>query len=291
MAAALNVTLRYNSQMEDRRNEAVSERIARLRIELQELEPKIWRRIDMPLSTTLEALHEAIQMTMGWTFSHLWEFDIDGRCYGDPSFREFDDEPPIYKAKGLRLGVVISRGVERFVYTYDYGDNWRHDVIVEEVRDGDPDREYPAFVDGARRCPPEDVGGPDGFMDFLEAVLDPAHEQHRDMIRWYGGPFDPIGFDEERARFCMENMVRRRRGPLASHRSGSRRRPDGFMDFLEAVLDPAHEQHRDMIRWYGGPFDPIGFDEERARFCMENMVRRRRGPLASHRSGSRRRKR
>ena len=119
--------------MEDRRNGAVSERVARLRIELQELEPKIWRRIDMPLSTTLEALREAIQMTMGWTFSHLWEFDIDGRCYGDPSFREFDDEPPIYKAKGLRLGTVISRGVERFVYTYDYGDNWRHDVIVEEV--------------------------------------------------------------------------------------------------------------------------------------------------------------
>ena len=208
---------------EDRRNGAVSERIARLRIELQELEPKIWRCIDMPLSTTLDALHDAIQMTMGWTFSHLWEFDIDGCCYGDPSFREFDDEPPIYKAKGLRLGVLIAPGVERFVYTYDYGDNWQHDVIVEEVRDGDPDREYPAFVDGARRCPPEDVGGPHGFMDFLEALLDPAHEQHRDMVRWYGGPFDPIGVDEERARFGMENMARRRRGPLASHRTGSRR--------------------------------------------------------------------
>ena len=112
----------------------------------------------------------------------------------------------------------------RIVYTYDYGDNWRHDVIVEEVRDGAPDRDYPAFVDGARRCPPEDVGGPHGFMDFLEAVLDPAHEQHGDMVRWYGGPFDPISFDEERARFCMENMVRRRRSPVASHRSGSRRR-------------------------------------------------------------------
>ena len=70
-----------------------------------------------------------------------------------------------------------------------------------------------------------------------------------------------------------------------------RYKPEGVMDFLEAVLDPAHEHHRDMVRWYGGPFDPIGFDEERARFCMENMVRRRRGPLASHRNGSRRRKR
>ena len=147
----------------------MSERIARLRIELQDLETRIWRRIDMPLSATLEALHEAIQMTMGWTFSHLWEFDLDGRCYGDPEI------------------------------------------------------EYPAFVDGARRCPPEDVGGVDGFMDFLEAVLDPGHEEHRDMVRWYGGPFDPSGLDEERARFGMENMARRRRGPLASHRSGSRR--------------------------------------------------------------------
>ena len=120
----------------------VSERIARLRIELQELEPKIWRRIDMPLSTTLEALHEAMQMTMGWTFSHLWEFQIDGRSYGDPSFREFDDEPVICKAKGLRLGTAIACGADRFVHFYDYGENWHHEVIVEEVRDGDPDMEY-----------------------------------------------------------------------------------------------------------------------------------------------------
>ena len=75
----------------------MSERIARLRIELQELEPKIRRRFDMPLSTTLDALYEAIQMTMGWTFSQLWASEIDSRCYGDSSFREFDDEPPVYK--------------------------------------------------------------------------------------------------------------------------------------------------------------------------------------------------
>ena len=67
----------------------------------------------MPLSTTMEALHEAIQMTMGRTFSHLWEIEIDGLSYGDPSFREFDDEPVIYKAKGLRLSAVIARGAVR----------------------------------------------------------------------------------------------------------------------------------------------------------------------------------
>ena len=100
---------------------------------------------------------------------------------------------------------------------------WRHDVIVEAVRDGDPDMEYPAFVERARRCPPEDVGGPHGFMDFLEAILDPAHDEHRAMLDRYGGRFDPSGFDEARARLGMENMARRRRDPLARHRSGSRR--------------------------------------------------------------------
>ena len=202
----------------------MSERIARLRIELQELEPKIWRRIDMPLSMTLEALHDAIQMTMGWTFSHLWEFDIDGRCYGDPSFREFDDEPAIYKAKGLRLGVLIARGVERFVYTYDYGDNWRHDVIVEEVRRRRPGHGVSSLRGrgpGAVRRRTSAVRT--GSWTFWRRSSIPAHEQHRDMVHWYGGPFDPIGLDEERARFGMENMARRRRGPLASHRTGSRR--------------------------------------------------------------------
>ena len=62
-------------------------------------------------------------------------------------------------------------------------------MIVEEVRDGDPDMEYPAFVDGAGRCPPEDVGGPDGFMDFLEAVPDSAHEQHRDIVLYFASRF------------------------------------------------------------------------------------------------------
>ena len=82
---ALLALLRADGRREGRRSGAVIERIGRLHIELQKLEPKIKRRFDMPLSTTLGALHEAIQMTLGWTFSHLWAFEIDGRCYGDSS--------------------------------------------------------------------------------------------------------------------------------------------------------------------------------------------------------------
>ncbi len=203
----------------------MSERIARLRVELQELEPKIWRRFDMPLSATLEAVHEAIQVTMGWTCSHLWQFEVGGRTYSDPIFREFDDGngPPLYSAKSLRLATVIDRGVNRFTYLYDFGDHWSHEVVVEGVGDGGSDIEYPAFVDGVRRCPPEDVGGQRGFMRFLEAILDPAHEEHREMLVWHDGPFDPFEVDEAQARSGLKCMARRRRGALASHRSGSRR--------------------------------------------------------------------
>ena len=190
----------------------MSEPIARLRIELRDLEPKIWRRIDMPLSSTLERLHEAIQIAMGWTFSHLWEFEVAGQRYGDPYFEPFGDEPRLFKARGLQLRTAIERGVDRLVYVYDMGDDWRHDVVVEEVRQGAPDEEYPALVDGARRCPPEDVGGIPGFLEFLGAVLDPAHEMHRETVEWHGGPFDPSGFDAERASLGLARMARRRRG-------------------------------------------------------------------------------
>ena len=109
---------------EGRRNGAVSERIARLRIELQELEPKIWQRIDMPLSTTLEALHEAIQMTMGWTFfaplgiRHRRPLPMVIRLSASSTTNRRST-----RRRACSLGTVIARGVERFVYTYDYGDN------------------------------------------------------------------------------------------------------------------------------------------------------------------------
>lgn len=97
-----------------------------------------------------------------------------------------------------------------------------HDVIVEEVRGGKEETEYPAFVDGARRCPPEDVGGTHGFMEFLEAVLDPGHEDHGRMTEWYGGPFDPEDIEEQEVRLVLGIYAGCRRGSLVSHRSGKR---------------------------------------------------------------------
>lgn len=199
------------------------EPIARIRIELRDIEPKIWRRVDMPLSSTLMALHDVIQVTMGWQDCHLFEFRIGDKIYGEPHPDDVMYERKIYRAKGLRLQDLIGRGVDHFLYVYDFGDNWQHDVIVEGVRDGEADVDYPVLVDGARRGPPEDVGSAPGFMDFIEAILDPAHEEHRRMLQWYGGPFDPADIDEKRVRRILRWFADRRRGPLNSHRSGRRK--------------------------------------------------------------------
>ena len=199
------------------------EPVARIRIELRDLEPKIWRRVDVPLSSTLEALHHIIQASFHWQDYHSYEFVVGDRVYGVPTDDDILSDRKTYKASALRLKTLVERAVNRFLYVYDFGDDWRHDVIVEEVRDGDEDTEYPAFVDGARRCPPEDVGGTDGFMEFLEAVLDATHEEHTRMMEWCGGAFDPEDIDEQQIRQVLGIYAGRRRGPLSSHRSGRRR--------------------------------------------------------------------
>ena len=139
------------------------ESIARILIELRDLQPRIWRRADVPASSTLIALHDIIQVAMGWSDAHLFEFRIGDKVYGEPDPDDILYERTVYRAKGLRLKSLIDRGVDRFEYVYDFGDNWIHDIIIEGVRDGEADVDYPAFVDGARRGPPEDVGGRDGF--------------------------------------------------------------------------------------------------------------------------------
>ena len=109
------------------------EPIAKIRIELQEIEPTVWRRIDVPLSSTLLALHDFVQFAFRWTDSHLFEFEIGDRRYGQPEYDRYADER-LYKAASIRLKTVIDRGIHQFLYVYDFGDNWRHDILIEDVR-------------------------------------------------------------------------------------------------------------------------------------------------------------
>lgn len=192
----------------------MTQQIARIRIDLEHLEPRIWRRVEVSLTTNLRSLHEVIQAVMPWENYHLYQFTVGDRVYGEPDPEDAIWGHKIYQAKGMRLGTLIGRGVSEFLYTYDFGDDWRHRITVESVGVADPALDYPVFIDGERCAPPEDVGGPPGFMDFLEAISKRSHPQHKDMVRWYGGPFHPSDFGAAGIAASLRAIAERRKVSL-----------------------------------------------------------------------------
>lgn len=167
------------------------ETVHQLRVAINEIDPPIWRRLQVPSRTTLAELHSVIQAAFGWWDYHLHDFNIRDVRYGTDDGEGWD--APVDERRA-RLDPLASPG-ESFTYTYDFGDFWQHSVEVEEVLAADPDQSYPRLVDGARARPPEDCGGPGGYAGVLEAVADPAHEEHESMLEWLGGPYDPEYFD------------------------------------------------------------------------------------------------
>ncbi|MBS7543040.1 plasmid pRiA4b ORF-3 family protein [Ancylobacter oerskovii] len=186
------------------------DRIACLKIELDDCQPTIWRRVEVPLTSSLKALHDVIQAVMPFQDYHLFEFRAGEQRFAipDPEWDSLRDRT--YSAKTLRLGALIDRGVTEFSYTYDFGDDWRHTITIETTTAADPARDYPRYLDGARRAPPEDVGGIPGFELFLEAIADPSHEEHDELMRWYGAPFDPALIDEDAIHTRIAKLARRR---------------------------------------------------------------------------------
>ena len=181
-------------------------RIYQLHIELDDIQPRIWRRLWVADTLTLAKLDRVIQAAMGWTNSHLHEFEIKGTRYGMLD-DEWPQDPPLLDDKRHRLGEVLGDDVVDFVYTYDFGDNWRHAVMVEKLLEPEEQTNtWPICLAGENACPPEDVGGIGGYMEFLEAVRNPAHPEHVAMWRWGGGPFDPRSFDINAANAAIRKL-------------------------------------------------------------------------------------
>ena len=163
-----------------------------LEIELEFIEPTIWRRVSVPDNYSLGDLHQVIQTAMGWHDCHLHCFDVDGIKYTFPSqLPEMDMEDE----STLRLADMIKSGTKCFLYEYDFGDSWEHIVLLEKILAPEPDVGYPVCIKGRRACPPEDVGGVWGYAEFLEAIKDPQHESYEMYVEWLGDDFDPAYFD------------------------------------------------------------------------------------------------
>ncbi len=189
-----------------------------LRIELKDVAPLVWRRVLVPDNWTFATLHHYLQWVMGWTDSHAHEFEIGAglvapdwwiqEAWSEEEARRYRDERRVSVA--AVVGELGPRG--EFEYRYDMGDDWAHRIVIEAAP---PSRvgglPLPVCVAGENACPPEDVGGPRGYAEFLAVLGDPRHEQYEDVARWLGGVFDPRGFDLNRINRDWRNAQRRRR--------------------------------------------------------------------------------
>ena len=163
--------------------------IIRLKVTLDDVEPPVLRRIEVPLAIRLDRLHSALQAAMGWTDSHLYEIRVRDVRWGvpDPDW----GDGPLDASKARLVEVLEETGAKTLKYLYDFGDGWEHTIKLERIAEAVPGLAYPRLTEARGRCPPEDVGGPWGYADFLEAITDPKHERHAEVAEWIGGPFDP----------------------------------------------------------------------------------------------------
>jgi hypothetical protein len=167
--------------------------IYQIKITLQDIQPPIWRRVLVSGAMTPADLHHVIQVVFGWWNYHLHEFIVGDVHYGmadlDDDFMQTSDENQV------QLHQIIPGAGFVFHYAYDFGDDWQHEVLVEELLPPDPAQQLPLCLGGERSRPPEDVGGIWGFADFLEAMADPENPEHDEYVEWIGGQFDPEAFD------------------------------------------------------------------------------------------------
>ena len=199
---------------------------AQILVTLEEIEPAVWRRLVVPYTFHLGQVHLVIQAAFGWLNYHLHMFESGGLEYVDPELvePEFEDEPRMFDEREVRLCDFRRGEPTAFTYVYDFGDDWRHRLEIEQLVTLAPAPRLATCVAGARARPPEDVGGPFGYENFLEIIRDPEHEEHQDMTVWAGGHFDPEWFDLE---LCDRDVRRALRAdrPLRWAQPRRRRRP------------------------------------------------------------------
>ena len=178
--------------MGPKREKSTNANVYQLKVTLKRIRPPIWRRIQVTGDTTLIDLHHVLQGTMGWFGGHLHQFIIGHEYYSEPDpwgGMDAIDE------REIRLDQIAPEEKFKFIYEYDFGDGWEHEILVEKILPADPDQDYPSCLKGKRACPPEDCGGPWGYAEMLEALGDPEHPEREMWVDWIGEDFDSEEFD------------------------------------------------------------------------------------------------
>ena len=177
----------------------------RLRIQLNRVDPVVWRRLLVPGTVKLAKLGQMLLAAMGWNNSHLHAFRVGDTSYGMQD--DDDDDFPDDEIDEQSVTVLQAlHDLHPFTFDYDFGDGWEHDVVIEELIHSDTGLKFAVCLDGERACPPDDVGGPGGYVAFLAAIADPGHEEHADLLEWVGGSFDPAAFDVAEANALLQKL-------------------------------------------------------------------------------------
>jgi hypothetical protein len=215
--------------------------IYQLKVQLRDIDPPIWRRVQVWEDTSLAQLHRIIQIVMGWEDCHLHDFVIGRRTYSVPDPDAAFNERKVMDERRARLNRLLVRVGTAFEYVYDFGDDWRHEMLLEAILLPEPPQQYPRCIAGRRCGPPEDAGGPPGYFNYVEALADTNHEEHETMLQWRG-PFDPEAFSIKRVNAILERTFRR---PRPKSLSGASRGPRLVRP---ARGSPATESTRKRIR-------------------------------------------
>jgi len=183
--------------------------IYQLKISLRGVsKPRVWRRVAVPADITLDLLHEVIIGAMGWHGGHLHVFSAGWEEYGRP-----DPEVGLEHADeaAVRLPELLSVPGDKLRYTYDFGDDWAHDILLEKVLPETPENTYPCCMAGKGRRPPEDCGGVWGYADLKDILADPGHEEHQDMLDWLclvsADAFDPSAFSIDDVNVRLKHLA------------------------------------------------------------------------------------
>jgi hypothetical protein len=186
--------------------------VLQFHIELLEIEPFVWRCIQVPAKYNFWDLHVAIQDAMGWLDYHLHAFRVKLPRkkkiieIGIPIEEEYYDEPTTPGWEILITDYFKEPG-NLAPYMYDFGDGWHHDVLLEGILLKDKDAKYPRCIAGERACPPEDCGGVLGYYELIDVLKNSKHPDYQGHVEWLKShaknyhPYNPDYFDPEEVEF------------------------------------------------------------------------------------------
>ena len=211
--------------------------IYQIRLTLEGTTPPIWRRLLVSASMTLPQFHDVLQIAMGWQDCHLHQFSGGGVKYGqaDPSDPGCLAEMGWIDERKARVSRLLPEAGAKAEYLYDFGDDWLHEIVVEQVLPVDPRRAYPVCLEGKGAGPPEDCGGAHGYAAVREALSNPKHPQHWDMKLFYEDY--PLKFS-----LAAVNRGLRKRFPPAKTKKAAVKKTAGPKMDVVGCFDPAWTQ-------------------------------------------------